>query len=90
MSVRVLLAKAIGLLLFMRAAPKLYLLVSILHYDMLILVTVHKGSTEEGLADPGFKAMEDCICQEVPVTFGKLFSQKNIILSERCGKKGCR
>ena len=43
-----------------------------LHYDRLGSVVVCQGSIEEGLADPGFEALEGCIHQRIPIPFGKL------------------
>ena len=77
MSVRVLLAKAMGQLLCIRAAPSLYLLASIYTMTGLDLVIVHKGCIEQGLADPGFEALESCICREVPIQLGKLFMEEH-------------
>ena len=68
--------KAMRQLLCIRAAPGPYLLASICTMTCLDLSST-QGCTEQGLADPGFKVLESCICRGIPVSLGQLFMEEH-------------
>ena len=65
--------KGYGVTTLKQGSPQPILTSVCLHHNRLRSVIVHKGCIEQGLADPGFEALEGCICRGVPVLLSKLF-----------------